>query len=263
MTSDWRSWRAGRGGLWAAPVLAAFLAFAAPVSAQEQSQPGGFTRDQIDGIERILHQYLLDNPEVLVESLTRYREQQEQAEKKRRQDAVIAHRSALTEDPGSPTLGNPDGDVIIVEFFDYNCPYCKRVADTLRQVVADDGNVRLVMKEFPILGSDSVQAARAALAAAKQGKYEPFHFALMSEASDLSQPSLMAIAGRVGLDLERLERDMVAPEIEDQLQRTYGLAEALAINGTPAFVIGDTLVPGAVDLETLRRLVTEARAKAS
>ncbi|MFQ5773941.1 MAG: DsbA family protein [Kiloniellaceae bacterium] len=247
----------------AVPVVAVLLAAGAPASAQEQSLPGGFTPEQAQGLEQIIHNYLMQHPEVLVKSLRAYQQRQERADAQRQQDAVIAHRRALAGDPDSPVLGNPEGDVLIVEFFDYRCPYCRRVAGNVRRIVADDGNIRLVMKEFPILGPESVRAARAALAATKQGKYEAYHFALMTAPGDMSEAHLKRIAEKVGLDVARLQRDMEAPEIEESLRRNYALAEALSINGTPAFVIGDTLVPGAVNLETLKRLVAEARAKGS
>lgn len=244
-------------------VLVPAVGTAGPAAAQEQSLPGGFSADQVEGLEQIIRRYLLDNPEVLIESLAVYQQQQKQAEEQRRQEAAVANREALAEDPASPVLGNPEGDVLMVEFFDYRCPYCRRVADNVRRAVADDGNVRLVMKEFPILGPDSVLAARAALAAVKQGKYEAFHYALMTGQGQVTEASLKQVAREVGLDVARLERDMQDQEIDAALRRNYGLAEALGINGTPAFVIGNTVVPGAVDLKTLRRLIAEARARAS
>ncbi len=254
-----------RRALMTALVLAVTLplALAGPAAAQEQSLPGGFDSDEVEGIEQIVRDYLLKHPEVLIQSLTAYQERQRLAEDRRRQQAVIAHRKALAEDPDAPVLGNPEGDVVIVEFFDYRCPYCRRVAQTLRRVVREDGEIRLVMKEFPILGPQSIQAARAALAALNQGKYEAFHFALMSEPGDMSDPHIRRIARTVGLDVERLQEDMASEDIDAIIRRNHGLARALNINGTPAFVIGDTLVPGAIDMPTLKRLVAEARAQQS
>ncbi len=158
----------------AVPVaLALALAFAAtlpgPAAAQEQSLPGGFELDQVQGIEQIVRDYLLKHPEVLIQSLTNYQQRQTVAEQQRQQQAVIDSRAALTQDPDAPVMGNRDGDVVIVEFFDYRCPYCRRVAGPLKEVVEGDGKVRLIMKEFPILGAQSIQAARAALASVKQG----------------------------------------------------------------------------------------------
>ncbi len=234
-----------------------------PAAAQEQSLPGGFAPDQVQGIEQIVRDYLIQHPEVLIQSLTAYQESQRVAQEQRRQQAVVDSRTALTEDPETPVMGNPAGDVAIVEFFDYRCPYCRRVANAVKKVVADDGKIRLVMKEFPILGPQSIQAARAALAAVKQGKYEEFHWALMTEPGDMSDPHIRQIARTVGLDVERRQKDMQSPDIDAMIRRNNELARALDIKGTPAFVIGDALVPGAVDLPTLKRLVAQARAKQS
>ena len=147
----------------------------------------------------------------------------------------------------------------IVEFFDYRCPYCKQVVGALTQLLNDDRKLRLVFKEFPILGPDSVVAARAALAAHVQGKYHAMHEALMRARGTLDETTVLKIATSVGLDATRLQSDMNKPEIAASLDRNHRLARDLAINGTPAFVIGNHVVPGAVDLETLKKLVAEAR----
>ncbi len=150
-----------------------------------------------------------------------------------------------------------------MEFFDYRCPYCKRVAGALQALVAEDPNIRLVMKEYPILSQESIEAARAALAAARQGQYERFHFALMERGGSMTESEVMGVAQSVGLDLDQLRRDMQSAEIEEALRRNYALAETIGVGGTPAMVIGTTLIPGAVGLERLRSLVAEARAQAS
>jgi protein-disulfide isomerase len=174
--------------------------------------------------------------------------------------AAIATRwEELTDDPDSPIGGNPDGDVTVVEFFDYQCPYCRAVAPDLNRLVDGDDGVRVVYKEFPILGPVSHYAARAALAAHRQGRYEPFHHTLMSEPDRLSEERVLAIAGDVGLDLDRLHRDMDDPEIGAALERTRQLAAALGINGTPAFVVGEEIVPGAIGLDEMRELGRRAR----
>lgn len=250
----------------AAAVLALGLALgllAAPAQAQEQSLPGGFSPDQARGIERIVREYLLANPEVLVEALTEYQQRQKRAQEKSREETISQSRGELTQDPADPVMGNPEGDVVVVEFFDYRCPYCKTVARMVKDEVASDGNVRLVMKEFPILGPNSIQAARAALAAAKQGKYDILHYALMTQPGDMSDAHIDTVAGLAGLDIPRMRRDMESQEIEDALSRNRALAEALGIRGTPAFIIGKTLVPGAIDAETFRQLIAEAREQSS
>jgi len=251
------------GALFLGLALALAPAISGPAAAQEQSRPGNFAPEQIEGIEQIVRDYLLAHPEVLIQSLNDYQNRQKVAEKQRQQEAVIASRAALTQDPDAPVMGNPEGDVAIVEFFDYKCPYCKRVAGVLRDVVAADGNIRLIMKEFPILGPQSIKASRAALAAHRQGKYEAFHWALMTKPGDMSDPHIRRIARGVGIDIERMMADMEAPEIQAMIKRNNDLAQALQITGTPAFVIGDTLVPGAIDRKAIERLVAQARAEQS
>ena len=247
----------------AALVLCLSLALSGPAAAQEQSRPGGFDPAQVEGIEQIVRDYLLAHPEILIQSLNEFQQRQKVAENQRQQQAVGASRAALTQDPDTPVMGNPEGDVTIVEFFDYKCPYCKRAAGTLKEVVASDGNIRLVMKEFPILGPQSIKAARAALAVARQGKYEEFHWALMTEPGDMSDPHIRQVARTVGVDVDRMMADMDSPEIQAMIARNHDLAQALQINGTPAFVIGDTLIPGAVDRKTIERLVAQVRANQS
>jgi len=254
---------AATGALILGLALALSPAISGPAAAQEQSRPGGFAPEQIEGIEQIVRDYLLAHPEVLIQSLNDFQNRQKVAEKERQQQAVLTSRGALTQDPDSPVIGNPDGDVAIVEFFDYKCPYCKRAAGVLQEVVAADGNIRLIMKEFPILGPRSIKASRAALAVLRQGKYEAFHWALMTEPGDMSDPHIRRIARSVGVDVERMMADMEAPEIQAMIERNHDLAQALQITGTPAFVIGDTLVPGAIDRKAIERLVAQARANES
>lgn len=242
--------------------VALFAAAGQPAVAQ-QSLPGGFSAEQIEGLEQIIQQYLLENPDVLVEALNTYQQRQRLAEEDRKQQALVENLAELRTDPNTPVVGNPDGDVVIVEFFDYRCGYCRRVVQDLRALVEEDGNIRLAMKEFPILGPASTRAARAALAADKQGQYEAYHFALMTQPGDMSDPHLMQVARQFGMDVEQLKADMDSEEISALIQRNHALAQSLGIGGTPAFVFGDTLVPGAIDADTMRRLVAEARAKAS
>jgi len=210
-------------------------------------------------IERIVRDYLLKNPEVILEAI-------ENLEKKRAENAqgaakaaIAERRAELIDDPDSPIAGNPNGDIAIVEFFDYRCPYCKQVVPTLAQLLKEDPKLRLVHKELPILGPDSVVATRAALAARKQNKYHPMHAALMRTRA-LDEASILKLAAELGLDTARLKADMQSPETDEIIERNRRLARALNITGTPAFIIGDALVPGAIDLRALKSLVAEARA---
>lgn len=244
------------------PLLLAGLIFQAfPARAQDQSTANGSTAE-VENIEKIVRDYLLRNPEVLVEALTLYEQRRVEAEERRRENAFAERREELEYDPSSPVAGNPEGDVVIVEFFDYRCPYCRRSADSLEAAMKADGNVRVVFKEFPILGPESLEGAKAALAAAKQGKYESFHFALMRAPGDMSLAHLRQIAEQVGVDPDQMEQDMQSDEIAATLRKNHALAEQLSIRGTPAFVIGGTLVPGAANRAEIERLIAEARAKA-
>lgn len=242
--------------------LAAGLLVSAPLQSQ-QSTPSAFEPAQEQAIRDVVRDYLMAHPEVLVEALTKYQEQQKLVADERRRESLTALRGDLAKDPDSPVLGDPNGDVVLVEFFDYRCPYCRTVAEPLRKAVTSDGKVRLVMKEFPILGPESVTAARAALAAARQGRYEAFHFALMATKGQINEATVMTVARQVGIDVDKLKSDMESAEITAMIERNIRLAQALDIGGTPAFVIGDELVPGAIELEQLERKIAEARAKSS
>ena len=244
------------------PLLLAGLIFQAlPARAQEQSTANGRAAE-VENIEKIVRDYLLRNPEVLVEALTLYEQRRVQAEEQQRRNAFAELRQELEYDPTSPVAGNPDGDVVIVEFFDYRCPYCRRSADSLEAAMKSDDNVRVVFKEFPILGPESLEGAKAALAAAKQGKYQDFHFALMRAPGDMSLAHLRKVAEQVGVDPDEMERDMQSDEIAATLRKNHALAEQLSIRGTPAFVIGGQLVPGAANRAEIERLIAQARANA-
>jgi protein-disulfide isomerase len=210
-------------------------------------------------IEQIIHDYLLAHPEVIIEAVSKYQAQQEKAAAAAQAKALVERREELIHAPDSPVLGNPNGDVTIVEFFDYQCPYCKSTARSVLETVSADGNVRIVFKEFPILGPASDYAARAALAAHKQGKYRELHMALMAFKGKLTEADVMRLATDSGLDAIRLAQDMETSDITESIARNHALAEALGVRGTPAFVIGDQLVPGAMSVDELRQRIAAAR----
>jgi protein-disulfide isomerase len=209
-------------------------------------------------VEKIVRDYLLREPEIIYEALQELQRRQAEAEAARQKAAIAAHQDELLDAPDTPVGGNPDGDVTLVEFFDYRCAYCRRVVPSMRALLDEDRGLRVVFKEFPVLGEDSVRAARAALASQSQDGYVPFHFALMA-ADDLSIEGIRAAAAAVGLDPDRLEADMSSPEITAAIEANYELANQLGIEGTPAFVIGDQLIPGAVDKTRLDQLIRQAR----
>ena len=164
----------------------------------------------------------------------------------------------MVDDDNSPFAGDEAADVAVVEFFDYRCPYCKKVADDVDKLLETDKKIKVVYKEWPILGPESVVAARAALAARKQDAYLPFHRKVMAM-REITEASVMTAAEELGLDLDQLKADMNAPEVEDHLKETMRLSRELGIEGTPAFVIGEELVPGVASLDQLQALVTKAR----
>ena len=225
-----------------------------PAAAQEAFDPG-----EVKAIEGIIHDYFEKNPELVIEALRSYDRQQKELAAAKTQEVLAERRDELENDPDSFVGGNPEGDVTLVEFFDYRCPYCKRVFPTLTEVRKGDKNLRFVYKEFPILGPDSVTASKAAIASRMQGKYEQYHDALMASRGKLTETTIMQIAAEVGLDTDQLKSDMEAPEVNQIIARNYALAGALGINATPSFIIGDKLVPGAVELDALKDFIEQAR----
>jgi protein-disulfide isomerase len=214
-----------------------------------------------DEFEKRVRAYLLEHPEVIAEALQGLELRERAAQVSAVKSILKTRVDELLRDPASPVGGNPQGDVTLVEFFDYNCPYCRQVAPHMERAEAGDPKLRIVYKEFPILGANSTFAAKAALAANRQGKYVALHKALMETKGTVGEKAVLDAAGRLGLDVERLKKDMADPAIQAHIDRNLALARALQINGTPSFVIGEQIVPGAVDLNTLERLIREAREK--
>jgi protein-disulfide isomerase len=245
---------------WRRVVLALCLVALVGVASALPAGAAEFTARQRQEIEAIIRDYLTKNPDLMLDVLQAAQDKVKGDSRDKAAAALVAHRRELLEDPESPVAGNPRGNVTLVEFFDYRCPYCKQVVPAIDALLAEDKQLRFVYKEFPILGADSVTAAKAALAARKQGKYDAMHRALMAMKGQLNEAAVFKVAGSAGLDVERLKRDMAAPEIERMLKANHKLAEVLEIRGTPAFVVGDEIVPGAISLDALRQLVEVARA---
>lgn len=231
-------------------ILAAAMLMATPLVAQD------FTEDQIKDLAL---QAIRENPQIVMEAVA-ILEAQEDARKADQSVVLLSsRRDVLERDPNAPVLGNVDGDVTIVEFFDYNCPYCKRVKPEIQALMAADPDIRLVYREWPILGEGSVFAARAALAARNQGKYEEFHWAMMGLQGRAEEASILNAAAEIGLDVDKLRADMDAPEINEHIQTSMELAAALGFNGTPSFVIGEALVPGFIKTAQFEGYVAAAR----
>ena len=210
-------------------------------------------------VEQVVEQYIRAHPEVIEQTLQALQTKREAEERERVSNLIATKQAELLNDPNSPVSGNPDGDVTVVEFFDYRCGYCKRVAGAVTQLQQDDPNIRVVYKDFPILGEASVLAASAALASKAQGKHLAFHEALLASEEELNQETIFVLATAVGLDTEKLHKDMESPSIQTTIERNRALARELGINGTPGFIIGTELVPGALDLKDLKNLVRQIR----
>lgn len=235
------------------------LLLALPAMADSHKAADGVAVQDKAAIERIVRDYLVRHPEVIVEALQEMQRRETLAEAERSRAMIAAHITRLDDPTGRFVAGNPDGDVTVVEFFDYRCGYCKRAFPSLMEAITQDGNVRLVFKEFPILGEDSMLAARAALAAARQDRYYDMHVALMQERGSYTLAKVLAIALDLGLDVDALRRDMDAPEVEAAISTNYELARALKITGTPGFIIGDQVIPGAISTEQMLSLIEKAR----
>lgn len=237
--------------------LALVILVAAPLAPARAEEP--FTPEQKAQTEQIIHDYLMQHPEVIIESIRAERQREKEQAAADAKGAIAERRNDLLQNPTSAVGGNPKGDVTLVEFFDYRCPYCKQVEPSLEALLKEDRNLRIVYKEFPVLGPASVTASRVALAARKQGKYEQFRRAMMAQKGQIDDEVVMRVAQSVGLDMGRLKTDMEAPEIEQILKSNLELAVALGVQGTPAFVVGDTMAPGAADIDALRKLIAAAR----
>ena len=211
-------------------------------------------------IEKIVRDYLMREPEVIYQAIQELQKRQQAAEAERQKATITERADEIFRSPLDPYAGPADGDVTLVEFFDYRCGYCRSMANNLRSLVDTDDNLRFVFKELPVLGPDSVVAAKAALAAAKidHDKYYDFHMALM-QSKDLGRETILTIAAGKGYDRDALSAEMDAAWVQERLDANHALAESLGINGTPSFVIGSTLIPGAVDIGRLAQLVQDER----
>lgn len=220
--------------------------------------PSTAAENDVEAIEKIVRNYLMKNPAVIREAMQALQAQELKEKQERAANQMKEFRSEILFDPGSPIGGNAKGDISIVVFFDYNCGYCKQTLPQLQSISEKDPLVRIVYKEFPVLGPQSTFAARAALAASRQGKYVEFHNALMT-AESTDEDSIKSISKTLGIDYSKLQKDMADPQIDEQITRTQRLAGSLDINGTPAYIIGDRIIPGAIDAESLTNILVAER----
>jgi protein-disulfide isomerase len=255
----------------AIPFMTAGILALASFSVASFASEAPMSQEQKKQIEQVVHEYLIQNPEVLVEVSQVLQKKQQQSMVEEAKTAISANATQLFK--GELTItGNPKGNVTMVEFFDYQCGHCKEMKSVIDDLLKNDKNLRVLYKEFPIFGKTSEFASRAALAAAKQGKYDALHQALLKTDKRLDEATVLAAAKSVNLDIEKLKKDMDSKEITDILAENRVLAEKLRLMGTPAFIIAATpngqfkvgstpmFVPGAATVESLRDMIKKAQA---
>jgi len=239
--------------------LFALAIVGAPALASAQS----FSGPQRSEIENIIREYLLAHPEVLEEVSAELGKRQSAAEALKHETAVTTNAQAIFSSPRGVTIGNRDGDVSFVEFFDYNCGYCKRAMTDMLELMKSDPKLKVVLKEFPVLGPGSVEAAQVAVAVRMQDKtgkkYLEFHQKLLGGRGQVDKAKALATAKEIGLDMARLDKDLKSDEIGKTLEESMKLAEALGLNGTPSYVIGNDVVIGAVGQAALSQKIQAAR----
>jgi len=235
-------------------LIATAALLASPALAPAQAQT--FTADQRQEIGAIVKEYLLAHPEVMQDVMAEMEKSQQAAETEKHRAAVAENKATLFSSPHQVVLGNPQGNVTMVEFFDYNCGFCKRAMSDMFDLIKTDSNLKFVLKEFPVLGEGSVEAARVAVAARMQDttgkKYVEFHQKLLGARGAADKMRALAVAKEVGFDMARLQKDMDSDEVKATIDEDMKLADALGVNGTPSYVVGDEVIVGAVGLDALK-----------
>jgi protein-disulfide isomerase len=223
----------------------------------------GFSDTQRSDIEAIIKNYLVSHPEVLEEAMAELTKRQTAAEAQKHEESIAKNASLIFNSPRGVTLGNKDGDVTFVEFFDYNCGYCKRAMADMLDLMKNDQKLKVVLKEFPVLSDGSVDAAKVAVAVRMQDptgqKYLDFHQKLLGGKGPADKARAMAAAKEAGLDTAKIEKDLSSPEVKATIEENFKLAEDMGLNGTPSYVIGKQVVVGAVGLEGLKEKIGIAR----
>lgn len=237
-------------------VGAILIWFALSPTANAQSK---FDNAQKEAIGEIIHEYLLENPELVAEAMDKYYVERDAKIEAEAMAALRANWDELLSDPFSYVAGNPEGDVTVIEFFDYNCSYCRLAMPTILKALKKDSNIRLVLKEFPIRGRDSEKVARMALASLSQEKYFDYHIALMEVEGQMTEDRAKDIAKDLRLNVKQLRKDMDDPEFDKIIARNDELAELLFVDGTPSFIIGEQIIRGWPGEEKFLSFIAEAR----
>jgi protein-disulfide isomerase len=244
-------------------LVLATLAPAAPSFAQ-QSMPAGvssaLTPAQRAAVIALIRQELVEDPSILRDAISALQAQDQATQAAAQGKAIASYRSQLVDNPSDPSIGNPQAPVTVVEFYDTRCPYCRVMRPEFAELVERDPNVRVIFKDIPILGQNSVTEARALLAAQRQGGYEKLQTALMTETAPPTESRLRSLASQLGLKPNQLIQDMNDPSVEQRLAANMALAQQLGITGTPAIIVGSHLIPGAISLDDLQKLVDQAGA---
>jgi protein-disulfide isomerase len=229
--------------------------------ASDAPAPNAFTPAQRKELETIIKDVLLNNPEIMLEVQNALEAKMDKIQTERMAVAIKEHADELYRPAASPVVGNAKGDVPVIEFFDYNCGYCKKALSEVTQLVDKDKKVRVIMKEFPILAKGSEEASRVALAAKMQGKYWEFHRAMLENQGQANEASALRVAEKLGLDMNRLKKDMASPEVKKEIEDTRQLANKMGIQGTPHFIVGDRIIAGAPEnlTELLSKHVSDVR----
>jgi len=238
-------------------------AFASATEAATPQAAATFTDAQRAEIENVIKEYLTNkHPEVMAEGLQKMQKHEQDATDAKSKEAVNNSKNSIFNDPTSPVGGNPKGNVTIVEFYDYQCGYCKMSEEAIEKLLKEDKNVKFIYKNFPILGPISAEAAKASQASYKQGasKFQAFHTAMMSKKDHLttSEP-IYQMAKDAGLDVEKLKKDMADTSVTDSITANLKLGQEIGARGTPMFIIGDNIYPGALQFDQLKQAVTDAR----
>ncbi|MCP9456724.1 MAG: DsbA family protein [Nitrospira sp.] len=247
-------WSRVRFGMSAYAALALFMSSCSTTA--DGTKKGSVSSHDLT--DAVIERYIRAHPEVIVQSLQAMEAKRRAERQERQKVALTTKQDELLHDPSSPVSGNPKGEITLVEFYDYRCGYCKRAASAVTQLQKEDPRVRVVYKDFPILGEPSELAAKAALASQAQGKHQVFHEALLASHANMTKDEILKIAAGVGLDVKRLEADMADPRWQAVIDKNRALAEELGISGTPGFIVGTELVPGMLDLDGLRELISRA-----
>lgn len=235
------------------------VACAAALFSPAMAKAQAFTEEQKKELQTLMGEYIASNPDKILDAVNDHMRKQEEESRASAEKSLGQYKDRFA-DKALPMAGNPDGDVTVVEFFDYNCGYCKKAYQDIRTLLGEDKNLRVVFQEMPILSASSNMMAAIALAAHKQGKYFEMHVALMDYRGSQSEEAFLELAKNTGLDVEKIKTDVSDPATRNSFQENISLANNLGIRGTPGFIIGDKIFPGYIGLEGLRDAIKEARA---